>query len=162
MGKLSVACDAFNDSRFNAKNFAALGVRSFIAVPLAKDGKFNSLLSVIDLKTRQWTAEDLALMQELVSRIWARVELARAEEMLRDSESHLRHLLRQKDEFIGVAGHELKTAVTSMKIFGELVQQRLEETENKDDIHLITKLNAQIKRLTLLINHLWNIPRFFK
>lgn len=63
-------------------------------------------------------------------------ERKQAEKALRDSEQQLKELLRQKDEFIGVASHELKTPVTSMKAYAEIVEERMIETGNKRDADL--------------------------
>jgi two-component system CheB/CheR fusion protein len=68
-------------------------------------------------------------------------------------------LLKQKDEFIGVASHELKTPVTSMKAYAEIVKERLDKAGNKQDSDLLSRLNSQIDRLTLLINDLLDTTR---
>ncbi|UYQ95606.1 PAS domain-containing protein [Chitinophaga horti] len=65
-----------------------------------------------------------------------------------------KRLEHQKDEFIGVASHELKTPVTSMKAYAELIQERLEELGNRYDSDMLSKLNKQIDKLTKLINTL--------
>ena len=81
-------------------------------------------------------------------------ERERAEQALRESEAQLRQSLKLRDEFIGVASHELKTPVTSMKAYAEIVQERLDEIGLKDDVDLLSKLNTQVDRLTALINNL--------
>jgi len=81
-------------------------------------------------------------------------ERKKAEIALRESEQQLKGLLKLRDEFIGVASHELKTPVTSMKAYAEIVQERLEEVGNEDDSELVRRLTAQIDRLTALINML--------
>ena len=86
-------------------------------------------------------------------------ELKRTAEALQDSERQLKQLIRQKDDFIGIASHELKTPVTSMKMYADIVQERLDELGDKGDSDLLSKLNAQIDRLTSLINHLLDTTR---
>lgn len=81
-------------------------------------------------------------------------ERKQAEEALQSSEQQLKVLLRQKDDFIGVASHELKTPVTSMKVYAEIVQEKLSENGNTEDAELLGRLNTQIDRLTHLINDL--------
>lgn len=90
----------------------------------------------------------------IISRDTESTERAQAEAALRESEQKLRLLVKQKDEFIGVASHELKTPVTSMKAYAEIVQERLAELGDERDSELLARLNAQIDRLTLLINDL--------
>ncbi|MCC6287412.1 MAG: PAS domain S-box protein [Chitinophagaceae bacterium] len=78
----------------------------------------------------------------------------KAEEALRQSEQQLRVLLKQKDEFIGIASHELKTPVTSMLVYADIVQEALKESGNYEQAELLGRLSNQIDRLSSLINHL--------
>lgn len=80
------------------------------------------------------------------------IEQRQSAQALRESERKLKQLLRQRDEFIGVASHELKTPITSMKTYAEIVQGRLDEIGAANDSELVSKLNKQIDRLNSLIN----------
>lgn len=60
----------------------------------------------------------------------------------------------QKDEFIGIASHELKTPVTSIKAYGQLLKQQLEKSGDAPHAELAGKLNIQVDRLTDLIRAL--------
>lgn len=65
----------------------------------------------------------------------------------------------KKDEFVNIVSHELKTPLTSMKVFVEIVQKRLADMGDKKDIYLISKVNNQVDRLTNLINDLLSLGR---
>lgn len=86
-------------------------------------------------------------------------ELKKTTEALLESERQLKLLLKQRDEFIGVASHELKTPVTSMKTYAEIVQERLDEKGDVENSELLSRLNTQINRLTTLIGHLLDTTR---
>ncbi|RYG33281.1 MAG: PAS domain S-box protein, partial [Chitinophagaceae bacterium] len=61
---------------------------------------------------------------------------------------------QQKDEFIAIASHELKTPVTSIKVFAEILQEQFETAKDTQNVELFKKLNGQIDRLTELISDL--------
>jgi PAS domain S-box-containing protein len=60
-------------------------------------------------------------------------------------------LEQQKEGFIAIASHELKTPVTSIKVYGEVLLERLEKTNDKENVELVKKLNTQVDRLNNLI-----------
>lgn len=59
-----------------------------------------------------------------------------------------------KEEFIAVASHELKTPVTSIKAYSELLLEMLKNDADQSSYAVLTKLNAQIDRMTELIKTL--------
>lgn len=63
-------------------------------------------------------------------------------------------LEQQKEEFLGIASHELKTPVTSLMAYGDLLEETIKETGNNSKVELIQKMNAQISRLNMLITDL--------
>ena len=75
--------------------------------------------------------------------------------IVRDMTAH-KLIEQQKDEFIVVASHELKTPVTSIKAYTEILYEILSENNNGQPLELMTKLNSQVDRLTILINDLLN------
>ncbi len=70
-----------------------------------------------------------------------------------------KHLERQKDEFLGIASHELKTPVTSIKSFAQLLKHRFTKEGNQNAAELIGKLDAQVDKLTNLIGDLLDITK---
>lgn len=60
-------------------------------------------------------------------------------------------LEQQKEGFIAIASHELKTPVTSIKVYGEVLQEKFEQTGDKENFELVKKLNSQVDRLHNLI-----------
>ena len=57
----------------------------------------------------------------------------------------------QKDEFIGIASHELKTPVTSIKVYAEILEERFRKANQNESSDLMQKLNGQVDRLGKLI-----------
>ncbi len=127
---------------------------SIISVPIIKNDVWVGVLSVSDNKPRHWTKEDVSLVRRKAERTWDAVHRVKAEDALRKSEHQLKQLLAMRDEFISIAGHELKSPVTSIKTYAEIVQEGLEESGETHYSDLLSKMNAQLDRLTILINDL--------
>lgn len=70
-----------------------------------------------------------------------------------------RMLARQKDTFIGIASHELKTPVTSIKGYTQLLARRLRNAGDTSTTAMLEKLDGQIDRLTGLIGDLLDVTR---
>lgn len=65
---------------------------------------------------------------------------------------------KQKNDFIMVASHELKTPLTSIKAYGELLQEIFDKNGDSNS-GLITKLNKQITRMIKLVYELLDTSR---
>lgn len=66
---------------------------------------------------------------------------------------------RLKDEFLGIASHELKTPVTSLKAFGQVIQSKLAKDGHDAPVQLLGKMDVQINKLTTLIEDLLDISK---
>ena len=68
-------------------------------------------------------------------------------------------LVNKKDEFMSIASHELKTPVTSLKAFTQLLQMDAEVEGDRKKKMMFEKMDAQINKLSLLINGLLDTSR---
>jgi signal transduction histidine kinase len=134
-------------------------IGAYVAAPLIKNGEWVGTLAVHSIVSRNWKQNEIDLVKETAERTWIAMEKARAEDALRKSEQQLKQLLQLRDDFIGIAGHELQTPVTTMKVFAEVAQEKLEERGSKEEGELMRRLNNQIDRLTRLINDLLDISK---
>lgn len=70
-----------------------------------------------------------------------------------------KELEKQKDEFISTVSHELKTPVTSIKAYSQLLKRSLAGTGNPDNISFLERLDTQVLRLETLIRGLLDLSR---
>jgi PAS domain S-box-containing protein len=68
-------------------------------------------------------------------------------------------LQQQKDDFIGIASHELKTPVTSIKAYTQVLEKMLLKKGELKEAAMITRMDAQINRLTSLIADLLDVTK---
>lgn len=70
-----------------------------------------------------------------------------------------KHLQSQKDEFLSIASHELKTPITSMKAYLQILSKMLEANGDQSFINFAAKANRQVNKLTTLINDLLDVTK---
>jgi len=68
-------------------------------------------------------------------------------------------LERRKDEFISTASHELKTPITTLKGFTDLLLRKLERQGMREEMPMLTRMDTQINRLTRLIDELLDVSK---
>lgn len=91
-GKTLVSVDALLDPRSPAEleRLKARGVRALLNAPYVADGRLKYVLTASHSEPYVWPAEDIALLSELAARIFPRLERARTEEALSESEERMR------------------------------------------------------------------------
>ena len=84
-GEVLVISDVAQDPRTmtSAAAFAGIGVASLFNVPVIETGRLAAVLYIHDSSPRTWSAEELALVQDVADRTWRAAEGARSEEALR-------------------------------------------------------------------------------
>lgn len=66
---------------------------------------------------------------------------------------------QRKDEFIGVASHELKTPLTSVKAFTQILQKRFQQVDDKTSLLYLSKIDHQLEKLTNLVRDLLDVSK---
>jgi len=70
-----------------------------------------------------------------------------------------KYLQQQKDNFIGIASHELKTPVTSIKAYTQVLERVLRKNGSIKEAAMISKMDGQLNRLTSLIGDLLDVTK---
>ncbi|WJK45683.1 PAS domain S-box protein [Chitinophagaceae bacterium DXS] len=128
-----------------------LPVVSYLAVPVvSKDGTVIGGLFYGHPQPGKFTKEH----EDLVSAIAVQAAIALDNAKLYEE---VRQLSEKKDEFISQASHELKTPITSLNGFLQLIDSSLEtDDQNKDFIKIALK---QVKKLSNLVSDLLDVSK---
>jgi PAS domain S-box-containing protein len=73
--------------------YRPMNIRALIVVPLIKAGKLVSYFSVNQVAPREWTLEEVALLQEVADRTWSAIERINVQRQLEASEAKYRTLV---------------------------------------------------------------------
>jgi signal transduction histidine kinase len=66
---------------------------------------------------------------------------------------------KRKDEFLSIASHEMKTPITSIKGFAQLLMRRFEKNGDEKTASYLTRMVNQINRLTYLVNDILDMRK---
>ncbi|HEY1011505.1 MAG TPA: ATP-binding protein [Herpetosiphonaceae bacterium] len=102
----------------HARLLAEAGMASYLCVPLLGRGRILGVLALASGQADQpFGAEDLALAEDLGRRAALAVENAQLYAAAREA-------LITRDQFLSIAAHELKTPITTMLGYAQLIQRR--------------------------------------
>jgi two-component system CheB/CheR fusion protein len=64
---------------------------------------------------------------------------------------------RQKEEFVSIASHELKTPITSMKGYIQIMQEMFSSADDNMSMEIVNKLGTQVDKLNNLIRDMLDL-----
>ena len=96
---------------------------------------------------------------DISDRKFAEEELLQINKRLEQALEEQKELQRQKDDFIGIASHELKTPVTSIKAYTQVLAKILNQKGDVREAGMMQKMDAQLNRLTSLIGDLLDVTK---
>lgn len=66
---------------------------------------------------------------------------------------------QEMGDFLGIASHELKTPLTSLKAYTQVLEMRLKAEKNTNTIQLVNKMDKQINRVIAMIFDLLDVTK---
>ncbi len=133
----------------------AVGYRSVMIVPMCTQERVIGAISFVATESgRRFGPADLTLAEELARRAAIAIDNAR---LYREAQ----HALQARNQFLSIAAHELKTPLTTLLGYAQLLKRRVERENslherNRQIIHI---LSEQAVRLDRLISSLLDLSR---
>ncbi|HEX6283750.1 MAG TPA: ATP-binding protein, partial [Pyrinomonadaceae bacterium] len=168
-GETVVNFDALTDPRTAAdynRTYEPTGERAYVAFPLLRDGRWVASLWASDDKPRQWTKDEVSLLQTVGERTWTAIEKLRAEaerERLLRSEQEARDAAEKanqlKDEFLATLSHELRNPLNVILGYSELFLRLPEIGQSEQLRKMAESLRRNAQSQSQLINDLLDLSR---
>lgn len=73
--------------------------------------------------------------------------------------THRKEIELRKDDFVNMASHELKTPITSMKLYLQSLEKRITNTKDSKSKVILNHIHEQTNRLQHLVNDLLDVSR---
>jgi signal transduction histidine kinase/ActR/RegA family two-component response regulator len=169
LGNTVVNCDSKTDPRTAADYHRAYepnGERAYVAFPLMREGRWVASLWASDDKPRQWTKEEVSLLQTVGERTWTAIEKLRAEaerERLLQSEQEARDAAEKanqlKDEFLATLSHELRNPLNVILGYSELLLRMPDIQQSPRLVQMGDALRRNAQSQSQLINDLLDLSR---
>lgn len=112
------------------------------------------------------TAGIIAITIDVTEQVLARQKIEQSGAELRQIHQRLeeeleasKQLQRQKDDFIGMASHELKTPLTSLYALIQVAQAKLKDSDELFLAQAMDKAAVQLKKMSVMINGFLNVSR---
>lgn len=127
---------------------------SCIVVPLTARGQRLGAISFVSGQPGRYSATDLALAEQIAYRASLAIDNA---QLYQQSENSV----RLRDQFLTIASHELKSPLTSLVGYAELLERRVAEPNNFDerDRRAIRIMAQQTARLEKMIETMFDVSR---
>lgn len=123
-------------------------IRFYAAAPvITPDGFIIGTLCLIDRSRRKLNDKERELLQHLAKVVMEQTEL-RNDNI---------NLVEQRDRFIEIASHEMRTPLTALKVSAQLLGKKYPE-----DAGLVTQIDKSVQKLSGMVNDMFDSMRLTK
>ena len=126
------------------------GIRSMLAAPLISRGRLVGVVAYYTRRPRHFSPRDLEFNATVADLFAVAIENAHLYDELREA-------VRVRDEFMSAAAHELRTPVTTIKGWAELLARA--GAHDEMERRALEVIDTQTDRITALLNDLLAVVR---
>lgn len=135
------------------------GIRSLVYLPLFSQGELFGSFIVGCRRPRAYSDADVAFLEQIASQLSLAMENTRLYAREKGERQRLEALNKQREEFLSIISHELKTPLTSIKSSGELLYEELASDKHHSRKRLIENIRRSTERMESMLNSLLNMVR---
>ncbi|HTQ48215.1 MAG TPA: GAF domain-containing sensor histidine kinase [Polyangiaceae bacterium] len=119
--------------------FQSTGISAAMGIPLAVAGVTFGAMTFFAVGARHYDSDDLALAQDVASRLAAALENARVHGIAREA-------IAARDEFLILLSHELRTPLTSIKLMTDDMLRRAQRSNDPAEQTRCDSIARQVRR----------------
>jgi signal transduction histidine kinase len=162
LGRTLFVTDVREDSRFSepgiASALARLGVIAIAATPVRLGGRFAASLGLVHTdRPREWSSDDIRLIESVAQELRVAIAAAEAFEQQRAAVAELERLNRAKSDFVSIVSHEFRTPLTGIQGFSEMMQS--EDLTMDEMREYAGDINKDAHRLNRMINEMLDLDK---
>lgn len=149
----SKTLECYDISETHREAIHKLGIRSAMGVPLSVGDKTFGAMTFFSTG-RCFTADDLALAEEVTRRVASALENARLYEIAREA-------IHARDEFLLLAAHELRTPLAALQLLSDDMLRRPHLPPEARDREIARRdaMARQVRRFAALVEHMLDALR---
>jgi len=137
-------------------------IHSLMGVPLVVQDRLIGVAHVDTIRPHHFTADEVRLLQLVADRAALAIENARLYATANRAREQAEEALHARDQFLSAAAHELRTPVTNLRGFAQLVLRRLDKEGALDPQQVrraLQVIDQEAERLARLVTQLLDITR---
>ena len=138
---------------------SATGQRTFLAVPLLREGKAIGLIVMRRLEVRPFTDKQIQLLETFAAQAVIAIENVRLFHEIADKGRQLEVASRHKSDFLASMSHELRTPLNAILGFIELILDQIYGEVPADLQEPLADIQASGKHLLRLINNVLDLAK---